>query len=180
MRKLKYHEAKLLRRVDFINWKADHSPRENKVLRRYHVQIREDFHTYNKVCGLITKLVTLLKALHTNDPVRIQTTDMLVEKLHSSGLTQTKQLLACEEIAASTFCRRRLPVVLVHLKLAETIQEGVGLVEQGHIRVGPQTVLDPAHLVSRSVEDFVTWADSSRIKRTVMRYNGRLDDYELL
>ena len=105
---------------------------------------------------------------------------MLVEKLHSSGLIQTKQLLACEEMAASNFCRRRLPVVLVHLKLAETIQEGVSLVEQGHIRVGPQAVLDPAHLVSRSMEDFVTWVDSSRIKRTVMRYNGRLDDYELL
>ena len=62
VRKLKYHEATLLRKLDFINWKSDSSVRENKILRRYHVQDREDYHTYNKVCGMITKLVTQLKA----------------------------------------------------------------------------------------------------------------------
>jgi hypothetical protein len=81
VRKLKYHEATLLRKVDFINWKSDQSIRENKVLRRYHVQDREDYHTYNKVCGLITKLVTQLKNLDERDPVRMETTDMLLDKV---------------------------------------------------------------------------------------------------
>lgn len=51
---------------------------------------------------------------------------------------------------------------------------------QGHVRVGPHPVTDPAYLVSRNMEDFVTWVDTSRIKRTIMRYNDKLDDYDLL
>ena len=70
--------------------------------------------------------------------------------------------------------------MLVRLKFAETMKEAVSLVEQGHIRVGPNPVTDPAYLVSRSMEDFVTWVDTSRIKRTIMRYNDKLDDYDLL
>ena len=56
LRKLKYHEAKLLKKVDFLNWKQDSNLREVKVLRRYHVQDREDYHEYNKACGMITKV----------------------------------------------------------------------------------------------------------------------------
>ena len=96
------------------------------------------------------------------------------------GMIQTKRLLACDKIAASTLARRRLPVVLVRLKFAETMREAVTLVEQGHIRVGPHMINDPAYLVSRSMEDYVTWVDTSRIKRTIMRYSDRLDDYDLL
>ena len=51
---------------------------------------------------------------------------------------------------------------------------------QGHVRVGPQTVLDPAFLVTRPMEDFVTWVDTSKIRRKVMQYNDKLDDYDLL
>ena len=101
-------------------------------------------------------------------------------QLYGVGLIQTKRLVACDKIAASTLCRRRLPVVLVRLKFAETMKEAVTLIEQGHIRVGPHAVTDPAYLVSRGMEDFVTWVDTSRIKRTIMRYNEKLDDYDLL
>ena len=30
------------------------------------------------------------------------------------------------------------------------------------------------------MEDFVTWVDTSKIKRKVLRYNDKLDDYDLL
>ena len=60
------------------------------------------------------------------------------------------------------------------------LSRAVQLVEQGHIRVGPHPVTDPAYLVSRSMEDYVTWVDTSRIKRTIMKYNDKLDDYDLL
>ena len=180
VRKLKYHEATLLRKLDFINWKSDNSVRETKILRRYHVQDREDYHTYNKIVGFITKITTQLKALDAHDPVRIEMTDLLLDKLHSLGIIQNKRLLACDKIAASTLCRRRLPVVLVRLKFAETMREAVQLVEQGHIRVGPHSVTDPAYLVSRSMEDYVTWVDTSRVKRTIMKYNDKVDDFDLL
>ena len=124
--------------------------------------------------------MTPVEALDAADPVRTETTDLLLNKLYILGLIQNKRLLACDKIAASTLCRRRLPVVLVRLKFAETMKEAVALVEQGHIRVGPHAVNDPAYLVSRSMEDYVTWVDTSRIKRTIMRYNDKLDDYDLL
>ena len=38
MRKLKFHEYKLLKKADFLQWKRESNLRETKVLRRYHVQ----------------------------------------------------------------------------------------------------------------------------------------------
>lgn len=69
---------------------------------------------------------------------------------------------------------------MVRLKMAETIREAVTFVEQGHVRVGPETITDPAFLVTRSFEDLVTWADTSKIRKTIMKYNDKLDDYVLL
>ncbi len=43
VRKLKYHEKKLLRKVDFINWEADNNLHEVKIMRRYLIQKREDY-----------------------------------------------------------------------------------------------------------------------------------------
>lgn len=70
--------------------------------------------------------------------------------------------------------------MLVHLKYAEHLKEAVTYIEQGHIRVGPDTITDPAFLVTRNMEDFITWVDSSKIKRNVLQYNDKLDDYDML
>lgn len=43
MRKLKHHEQKLLRKVNFLTWKGEDNLRENKILRRYHITKREDY-----------------------------------------------------------------------------------------------------------------------------------------
>lgn len=58
--------------------------------------------------------------------------------------------------------------------LTYRITQAVKYIEQGHIRVGPQTITDPAYLVTRSMEDFVTWVDTSKVKRTVMTYNDEV------
>jgi U3 small nucleolar ribonucleoprotein protein IMP3 len=50
----------------------------------------------------------------------------------------------------------------------------VTFVEQGHIRVGPDTITDPAYLVTRNMEDYVTWVDTSKLRRTVMSYNDEV------
>ena len=71
-------------------------------------------------------------------------------------------------------------MIMVRLKMAETLREAVTFIEQGHVRVGPETVSDPAYLVTRNFEDFVTWVDTSKIKRKVAAYNDKLDDYDLL
>ena len=32
----------------------------------------------------------------------------------------------------------------------------------------------------RNMEDFVTWVDSSKIKRNILKYRDKLDDFDLL
>lgn len=66
------------------------------------------------------------------------------------------------------------------LKFAEHLKEAVTYIEQGHVRVGPNTITDPAYLVTRNMEDLITWVDSSKIKRKVLQYNDKLDDYDLM
>jgi U3 small nucleolar ribonucleoprotein protein IMP3 len=130
---------------------------------------------------MVTKLVSIIKKLDPKDPFRIEMTETLLEKLYNMGVTPSKKSLTlCDKLSVSSFCRRRLAVVLVRLNMAENMREAVTFVEQGHIRVGPDTVTDPAFLVTRSMEDFVTWVDTSKIKRKVLQYNDRLDDYDLL
>ncbi|KAJ7541076.1 hypothetical protein O6H91_10G044900 [Diphasiastrum complanatum] len=181
MRKLKFHEHKLLKKVNFLEWKKEQSFRELQVMRRYHITDRDDYKKYNKLCGVITKLVHILKQLDPTDAFRIQMTDELLEKLYNMGVIASKKSLAlCEKLSVSAFCRRRLAVVLMKLHFAERMSEAVTFVEQGHVRVGPETVSDPAFLVTRNMEDFVTWVDTSKIKRKVLQYNERLDDYDLL
>lgn len=43
VRKLKYHEQKLLKKVDFISWKVDNNLHEVKIMRKYHITKREDY-----------------------------------------------------------------------------------------------------------------------------------------
>jgi U3 small nucleolar ribonucleoprotein protein IMP3 len=87
------------------------------------------------------------------------------------------------------------------------VRQGVKFIEQGHVRCGPEVITDPAFLVTRYVllscllvsrvfdarqtpvligrlyrnmEDFVTWVDSSKIKRNILQYRDKLDDFDLL
>jgi U3 small nucleolar ribonucleoprotein protein IMP3 len=53
-------------------------------------------------------------------------------------------------------------------------------VEQGQVRIGPNVVTIPAFLVTKTMEDYVTWVDSSKVRRTVQKYNDKLDDFDLL
>jgi len=55
------------------------------------------------------------------------------------------------KVTVAAFCRRRLPVVMTRLRMCETVHTGVRFVEQGHVRVGPEVVVDPAYLVTRCV-----------------------------
>jgi U3 small nucleolar ribonucleoprotein protein IMP3 len=89
------------------------------------------------------------------------------------GLIPTKESLELvSKVNASRFCRRRIPLILARNHMAQTLQAAVKFVEQGHVRVGPERVTDPAYLVSRNLEDYVTWTDTSAIKRQVEVYSG--------
>ena len=129
----------------------------------------------------MTKLADRLQKLAASDPVRIELTELLLQKLYFMGLITTKKSLSsCLKIPASAFCRRRLPVVMVRLKFCETLGSAISFIEQGHVRIGPVVIRDPAFLVTRSMEDHLTWVDSSKIRRAVDQYNDKLDDFDLL
>ncbi len=181
MRQLKHHEKKLLRKVDLFSWKKEDNLRVAKILRRYHIQNREDYTSYTRIVGMVTKLSAKLKTLKPDDAFRVAMTDQLLIKLSDLGLIhQATSLKQAEDLTASTICRRRLPVIMVRLKMAETMKTAVTFVEQGQVRVGPHVVTDPAFLVTKSMEDYVTWVDTSKVRRTVQKYNDKLDDFDLL
>ncbi|KAI5860287.1 alpha-L RNA-binding motif-containing protein [Durotheca rogersii] len=182
VRKLKHHEERLLRKTDFITWKQDHDHRDHSVIRRYMIQKPEDYHRYNRICGSLRQLAHRLSLLPPDNAVRRKHEQLLLEKLHDAGILPSASKLSAVEKGAtvSAMARRRLPVVMTRLRMAETVQAATKLVEQGHVRVGVETVTDPAFFVTRSLEDFVTWTAGSKIKRNIMKYRDKLDDFELL
>ena len=64
-------------------------------------------------------------------------------------ITGRQGLGSCEKVNVSAFCRRRLPVIMQKLKMAETVKEAVMYIEQGHVKVGVDTITDPAFHVNR-------------------------------
>jgi U3 small nucleolar ribonucleoprotein protein IMP3 len=102
MRQLKYHEQKLLKKVDFYNWKREHDLHEVKVMRRYHIQKREDYvkcdlfcqilfscrishhppTRYNKLVGSVQKLSAMIQKLDPKDPFRMEITEQFLNKLY--------------------------------------------------------------------------------------------------
>lgn len=130
---------------------------------------------YNKLAGSIKQLANRISLLDSRDPFRATQEKALLDKLYGMGIiTSTSKFSDCNKVTVSTFCRRRLPIVMCRLKMAETVKEAITFVEQGHIRVGPQTITDPAFLVNRTMEDFVTWVDTSKIKRKILKYNDKV------
>ncbi|XP_002736586.1 U3 small nucleolar ribonucleoprotein IMP3-like [Saccoglossus kowalevskii] len=181
VRKLKFHEQKLLKKVDFISWKVDNNLHEVRIMRKYRIQKREDYTKYNKLSRHVKQLAEKIKHLDVKDPFRTECTSRLIEKLYCMGLIPTKQSLAlCDKVSASSFCRRRLPVVMLKLRMAQSLKIATTFIEQGHVRVGPDVVTDPAFLITRNMEDFVTWTDTSKIRRHLLEYNDERDDFDLM
>jgi U3 small nucleolar ribonucleoprotein protein IMP3 len=180
MRQLKHHEQKLLKKTDFLSWKRTNNIREMKVIKKFHITDREDYTRYNKLVGLIQKMVSLLRKMPSNDSDRIRMSETLLDKLHQMSVIPTGKLLdECERVNVSDFCRRRLATVLTYNKFTEKVDDAVRLIEQGHVSVGPEVVSQPAVHVTREMEDNLKWSVGSKIKRHTMKFTNQLDDFEL-
>uniref|UniRef100_A0A7N8YJ45 IMP U3 small nucleolar ribonucleoprotein 3 n=1 Tax=Mastacembelus armatus TaxID=205130 RepID=A0A7N8YJ45_9TELE len=180
VRKLKYHEQKLLKKVDFINWEVDNNLHEVKVLRKYHIEKREDYTKYNKLSRNIRDLAQKIRDLNEKDGFRAQSTHQLLEKLYSIGLIPTRQNLSLtDKVTASAFCRRRLPSIMLNLRMAQNLKTAITFIEQGRI-LHCDRILTLLLDIFRNMEDFVTWVDSSKIKQHVMNYNDERDDFDLV
>lgn len=181
MRELKFHEKKLLKKVDFLNWGKDSNIRETKIMRRYYIQKRDDLKKYSRICGLIKKIVSKLMLLKPNDEYRIKKTSELLNKLYDLGLIKSKNSLKdIDDIGISRFCRRRLSVILARNKYTESVKQAVTYIEQGQVNVGVDVVYNPATMIPRAMEDHISWVNTSKIKKAIDMYNDNRDDYDML
>merc|ERR1712065_95048 len=118
--------------------------------------------------GQIQQLTNRLSKMNVDDPFRKIMTQALLKKLYDMGLIEkARSLVDADGVTVTSICRRRLAIILRNLNMCENLSQATAFVKQGHVRIGPQTVLDPAILVTRKMEDFVTWTDDSKIREKI-------------
>ncbi|RWS14418.1 hypothetical protein B4U79_13307 [Dinothrombium tinctorium] len=172
VRKLKFHERKLLKKVDFINW--ENNIKEIAIMKRYNID-RQEYTKYNKLCRAIRDLGQRISALPI-ESFRNNLSNLLIEKLYAIGILKTKRLKKCNQVTVKSFCRRRIAVFMIQSGMFNgPISTAVKYVKHGHVRIGPNIVRDPAFLVTRNQEDFITWTD--KFKQKIETYNDERDDY---
>lgn len=77
-------------------------------------------HRYNKLSRTIRELAKRISEIDAKEPFRTEMSALLLEKLYVLGLIPTKwDLNNAVNISASSFCRRRLPVVMVRSEYTE-------------------------------------------------------------
>lgn len=174
MRKLKYHEKKILKKVDFINQR--NNVKEVAIMRKYNID-RHEYQTYYKLSSEIKQIAEKIIDLE-DEAAKVKFTTALTDKLHSLGLIKTKRIKKCITIDVKSFCRRRLPVFMVNSGMFNgPLSVAVKYVEHGHVKIGPTTVRDPAAFVKLEQEDYITWDDKFKMK--IDEYNGERDDFDL-
>jgi U3 small nucleolar ribonucleoprotein protein IMP3 len=61
-------------------------------------------------------------------------------------------------------------------KMVENFTDASRFVEHGHVRLGHRVVNDPSMVISRCMEDFIDWKETSKIKRKIDEYNEEVDE----
>ena len=137
VRAFKYHEHKLLKKVDFMDWKSDGKQKAAMVMSRFYINKREEYVKYMRICGHVTSFVAKIRKLDPKDPFRLKLATRLLNKLYDMGIVSSKSSLSvCDKLSVSSFCRRRLPVVMVRNKMVE---------------MGPSTAVDSYAAFARLV-----------------------------
>lgn len=172
MRNLKFHEQKLLKKVNFLEWKKTNTTREQMVTSKYLLKDRDEYKKYNLVVGMIRKLSETLSRLNDNDPTKIAVARKLINLLYDAGLIKEKKLVDCTKITVSSFCERRLPMIMKKLKMVQAFSHADEFVQHGHVRVGTKLINDPSVIISKSMEEYVTWVDSSKIKKKIEEFQN--------
>ncbi len=178
MRNLKFHEQKLLKKVNFLQWKTTNTTREQLVTSKYLLKSREEYKEYNIIVGMIRKLSESLAKLADNDTTKMFIGKKLINLLYSIGIIDEKKLVECTKVTVSSLCKRRIPMVMVHKKMIEGYVNADKFVQQGHVKLGNRIISNTSTLVSRAMEEFVKWAENSKIKKKIDEVNNEYDDYK--
>ncbi len=177
MRNLKYHEKKLLKKVNLTEWKNTNTTREQLVTGKYLLHSRNEYQKYNRIVGMIGKLAETLSRTADNDPTKIFVTRKLLSKLIDLGVISERKLSLCTGVTVSAFCNRRLPVVMTHKKIMPNFKDADKFIQQGHVKLGIRVCNDPSILVGKEMEEFITWVDDSKIKKKIDEMNEEEDDF---
>lgn len=177
MRQLKYHEQRLLRKTNFLEWRNTDTKNEHHYISRYYITRREDYYTYRKLARIIRTLAESIASMP--DAQKEKYTTILVNRLYSHGLIANRKLVECAKIKIENFCERRLPVLLKRNRMIENLRDAVKFVEQGHVKVGNTRVNNCSVLVSRGMDNFIEWMDGSKLRRRIREFNDEVDDYEV-
>ncbi|VDL72030.1 unnamed protein product [Nippostrongylus brasiliensis] len=180
VRKLKLHEQKLLKKTDFMQWEVDQQGKQTEQMRKFNITKREHYSLYNKLAAEVRSIAEKLKELPPHEPFRTRCIREMLSKLYAAGVIPTADTAErLGKVSAASFARRRLPVVMKKIGMVDSIRSASDFVEQGHVRIGPKLITDPAFIVTRNQEDAITWTNASKIKRHVLDYNNTRDDFDL-
>ncbi|KRZ58005.1 Large subunit GTPase 1 -like protein [Trichinella nativa] len=149
---------------------VDNNLHESKIMQRYRLKSHEEYTSYSKLSHEVRELARKIKELDPKDPFRVESSRLLIDKCYAIGLIPTRRGLDL----------RRLPVLMVKSNMVENLATATKFVEHGHVRVGPVMISDPAFIVPRNLEDFITWTNTSAVRKHVLEYNDMKDDYDLI
>jgi U3 small nucleolar ribonucleoprotein protein IMP3 len=176
MRQLKFHEKKLLKKVDFLDWKSTNTKNEHFIISKYKLKDREEYTRYNRIARMIRTLSSKLTELQDNDYSKKMLSTRLISRCYELGLINSKKLIDCSKVNVSSFCERRLPMLMKKNKMVENFTDASRFIEHGHVRLGHRVVNDPSMVISRCMEDFIDWKETSKIKRKIDEYNEEVDE----
>ena len=78
---------------------------------------------YNKLCGSLRSLAHRISLLPSQDPFRARLEGQIISKLYDMGVLNSQAKLSDvdNKLTVASFCRRRLAVIMVTSKMAETV-----------------------------------------------------------
>jgi len=205
LRKLKYHEQKLVKKVDFLNWKADGTPEQReaqaRVIAKFQLRDADEFFKYANIAKAVNDSLAELRNLKNSPHIELQKfrdeqVALLAKKLYTMGVIDRMEQLEEEfekrgeetdaksrrqpfRVSVSSFCKRRLSYIMKKKKYCESVKLATMYIVHGHVRIGPELITDPAFVVTKSMEDFITWTGGA-IKTKIADFSGERDDYDLL
>lgn len=101
--------------ITSVNEKITPSEKKKEVKKKF--DIKQYFFLlfrYNKLARTIRDLAKRVSDIDASEPFRTEASAAILEKLYILGLIPTKwDLNNAVKISASSFCRRRLPIVMV-------------------------------------------------------------------
>lgn len=130
LRKLKYHEQKLVKKVDFLNWKSDGKEEVRvaalKIIAKYNLRDHEEFFKYARISQQVNTTLDSIRALQGDEytAFKREQLELVARKLFTMGIINSVDEVldnAQFKTKTSQFCARRLSYMLKVKKFVQVI-----------------------------------------------------------